>query len=304
MARRLPPLNSLRAFEAAARLGSFTLAADELCVTHGAISRHVQQLESWLNKPLFARFNRRVLLTADGEAYLAEVSASFDRIALATQQQLGTQHPGGGAPHQLLRVNAQATFALRWLVPRLSQFQAQHPDIEVRLTTSNDAIEKVREDVDLFIRGGPQAVPGYLSKPFLSEVRRPVCSPKIAGAKSTRPMRPADLKHHTLLHAATYPGMWAEWLTLCGVPDLIPKSALTLEHFFMTLQAAIDGVGMAMAPTALVADDIAEGRLVFPFDGPSLPPWHYYTYIPEARQDDASLMAFCDWLAAAEGTVA
>jgi len=299
MARRLPPLNSLRAFEAAARLGSFTLAADELCVTHGAISRHVQQLESWLNKPLFERFNRRVLLTPDGETYLAEVSASFDRIAHATQQQLGAQHALGRQPHHLLRVNAQATFALRWLVPRLSQFQAQHPDIEVRLTTSNDAIEKVRDDVDLFIRGGPKQVPGYLSKPFLSEVRRPVCSPKIAG---TKPMHPADLKHHTLLHSATYPGIWAEWLTLCGAPNLVPKSALTLEHFFMTLQAAIDGVGMAMAPTALVADDIAEGRLVFPFAGPSLPPWHYYTYVSEARQEDPSLMAFCDWLAAAEGT--
>ena len=297
MARRLPPLNSLRAFEAAARLGSFTLAADELCVTHGAISRHVQQLESWLNKPLFERFNRRVLLSAEGETYLAAVSASFDQIAEATQQQLGVDHPLGKPPHQLLRVNAQATFALRWLVPRLSQFQARHPDIEVRLTTSNDAIEKVREEVDLFIRGGPKQVPGYLSTSFLSEVRRPVCSPRIAGAK---PLRPADLMHHTLLHSATYPGMWTEWLTLCGIPDLVPKSAITLEHFFMTLQAAIDGVGMAMAPTALVADDIAEGRLVFPFSGPSLSPWHYYTYIPEARQDDASLRAFCDWLAEVE----
>ena len=287
MARRLPPLNSLRAFEAAARLGSFTLAAEALCVTHGAVSRHVQQLEAWLNKPLFERFNRRVVLTADGEIYLMEVSGAFDRIAHATQKQLGMQ------PHKLLRVNAQATFALRWLVPRLSQFQALHPDIEVRLTTSNEAIDKIREDMDVFIRGGPQERPGYVSKPFLSEVRRPVCSPSLAGAKLARP---ADLKRHTLLHSATYPGIWAEWLSLCGLPDLVPKSALTLEHFFMTLQAAIDGLGIAMAPTALVADDVADGRLVFPFDGPSLAPWHYFTYVPEMRANDAALMAFCDWL--------
>jgi len=299
MARRLPPLNSLRAFEAAARLGSFTLAADELCVTHGAISRHVQQLESWLNKALFERFNRRVLLTADGERYLAEVSASFDRIAQATQQQLGGRQPLGQPPQQMLRINAQATFALRWLVPRLSRFQARYPDIEVRLTTSNEAIEKVREDVDLFIRGGPKHLPGYVSKPFLSEVRRPVCSPKLSSGK---PMLPADLKHHTLLHSATYPGIWAEWLTLCGEPNLVPKSTVTLEHFFMTLQAAIDGVGMAMAPTALVADDIAEGRLVFPFAQPHLPPWHYFTYVPEARQHDPAPIAFCTWLASPDSS--
>ncbi|HEM7807458.1 transcriptional regulator GcvA [Burkholderia multivorans] len=288
MARRLPPLNSLRAFEAAARLGSFTLAADELCVTHGAISRHVQQLETWLGKPLFERLNRRVVLTDAGRAYLAEVGASFDRIALATAQQFGQ------GQQRVLRVNAPATFSLRWLVPKLSSFQVAHPTIEVRLSTSNEPIDKLRDSADLIIRGGPQTIDGYMADEFLSEVRLPVCAPKLL---ERTPLRaPADLANFTLLHAATYPGMWPEWLAAAGCPNLAPRHALTLEHFYLTLQGALDGLGVAMGPIALVADDIADGRLVQPFSGPALPAWRYFTYVPATRIDDEAVRAFRDWL--------
>ncbi|MBH9662798.1 transcriptional regulator GcvA [Burkholderia multivorans] len=288
MARRLPPLNSLRAFEAAARLGSFTLAADELCVTHGAISRHVQQLETWLGKPLFERLNRRVVLTDAGRAYLAEVGASFDRIALATAQQFGQ------GQQRVLRVNAPATFSLRWLVPKLSSFQVSHPTIEVRLSTSNEPIDKLRDSADLIIRGGPQTIDGYMADEFLSEVRLPVCAPKLL---ERTPLRaPADLANFTLLHAATYPGMWPEWLAAAGCPNLAPRHALTLEHFYLTLQGALDGLGVAMGPIALVADDIADGRLVQPFSGPALPAWRYFTYVPATRIDDEAVRAFRDWL--------
>ncbi|VWC31035.1 transcriptional regulator [Burkholderia aenigmatica] len=288
MARRLPPLNSLRAFEAAARLGSFTLAADELCVTHGAISRHVQQLEAWLGRPLFERHNRRVELTDTGRAYLAEVGASFDRIALATAQHFGH------AQQRVLRVSAPATFSLRWLVPKLSSFQVAHPAIEVRLSTSNEPIEKLRDKVDLIVRGGPQAIDGYVAEEFLSEVRLPVCAPKLLEG---RPLHtPADLAGFTLLHAATYPGMWPEWLAAAGHPNLVPRHSLTLEHFYLTLQGALDGLGVAMGPIALVADDIAEGRLVQPFSEPALPPWRYFTYVASARANDEAVRAFKDWL--------
>ncbi|AOJ96705.1 transcriptional regulator GcvA [Burkholderia multivorans] len=288
MARRLPPLNSLRAFEAAARLGSFTLAADELCVTHGAISRHVQQLETWLGKPLFERLNRRVVLTDAGRTYLAEVGASFDRIALATAQQFGQ------GQQRVLRVNAPATFSLRWLVPKLSSFQVAHPTIEVRLSTSNEPIDKLRDSADLIIRGGPQTIDGYMADEFLSEVRLPVCAPKLL---ERTPLRaPADLANFTLLHAATYPGMWPEWLAAAGCPNLAPRHALTLEHFYLTLQGALDGLGVAMGPIALVADDIADGRLVQPFSGPALPAWRYFTYVSATRIDDEAVRAFRDWL--------
>jgi LysR family glycine cleavage system transcriptional activator len=288
MSRKLPPLNALRAFEAAARLGSISLAADELCVTHGAISRHVQQLETWLGRPLFERYNRRIELTAAGHGYLAEISASFDRIAQATAKQLQRGR------HQVLRLSAPATFSLRWLVPRLSSFQLSHPDIEVRLSTSNEPIEKLRDDIDLIIRGGPQEIGGYVAEEFLSEVRLPVCAPKLLAGKVLQ--EPRDLVHFTLLHAATYPGMWPDWLAKAGQADLAPLKSLTLEHFYLTLQGALDGLGIAMGPTALVADDIAEGRLVFPFSGPSLAPWRYFSYVADSRADDSAVIAFRAWL--------
>ncbi|MGU7775499.1 transcriptional regulator GcvA [Burkholderia sp. MR1-5-21] len=296
MSRKLPPLNSLRAFEAAARHGSFTLAADELCVTHGAVSRHVQQLEAWLGRPLFERHNRRVELTDAGRAYLAEIGAAFDRIALATAQQLQL------GQQQVLRVSAPATFSLRWLVPRLSSFQVAHPNIEVRLSTSNEPIDKLRDKVDLIIRGGPQTIDGYVADEFLSEVRLPVCSPKLLEGKTLRTA--ADLADFTLLHAATYPGMWPEWLAAAGQAQLTPRHSLTLEHFYLTLQGALDGLGVAMGPIALVADDIAEGRLVQPFKTPALPPWRYFTYVADARAEDDAVRAFKDWLAVAGNAAA
>ena len=293
MARKLPPLNSLRAFEAAARLSSFSLAADELCVTHGAISRHVQQLELWLGHPLFERYNRRVVLTDAGSSYLAEIGASFDRIAIATAQQMQR------GQQKVLRVSAPATFSLRWLVPRLSSFQVVNPTIEVRLSTSNEPIEKLRDDIDIIIRGGPRNIDGYVAEEFLSEVRLPVCSPKILEGKPLK--KPSDLSHFTLLHAATYPSMWPDWLAQAGHADLKPRRSLTLEHFYLTLQGALDGLGVAMGPTALVADDIEEGRLVRPFEGPALPPWRYVAYVAASRFEDRAVQAFMSWLRSTGG---
>ena len=294
MARKLPPLNSLRAFEAAARLGSFSLAADELCVTHGAISRHVQQLEAWMECMLFERYNRRVVLTEAGSSYLTEIGASFDRIANATAQQM---QRGG---HRVLRVSAPATFSLRWLVPRLSSFQLENPNIEVRISTSNEPIEKLREHADVIIRGGPQSIEGYIAEEFLSEIRLPVCSPKLLKTRKLR--KPQDLEHFTLLHTATYPRMWPDWLAAAGLPQLTPKHSLTLAHFYLTLQGALDGLGVAMGPIALVADDIAEGRLVLPFNKPTLDPWRYFTYVAATRADDTAVRTFKQWLTTAAGS--
>jgi len=291
MKRHLPPLNSLRAFEAAARLGSFKAAAAELFVTHGAISRHIQQLETWLGAPLFERRHRQVVVTDSGQRYWAEVSAVFDRLALATAEQLEQGR------HRVLRINVPATFTLRWLLPRLSLFQLNHPGLEVRLTTSNEPIGPLTEGFDVVIRGGPLTVDGYVAQEFLAEARVPVCKP---GLLKQHPLKhPVDLQHHTLLHAATYPGMWAEWLAAAGVPDLQARHALTLEHFYLTLQAALDGLGVAMGPMALVADDVAEGRLIMPFPAPALPTWRYFFYVPGARAVDPAVMAFCAWLEAA-----
>ena len=160
-ARSVPPLNAVRAFVAAARHGSFKQAAEELGVTHGAVSRQVHLLEQWLGRPaLFRRLSRGVALTPDGEALLAEFGPALDRIAGAARQHRARR---GATAATVLRVNALATFSLRWLLPRLALFRSVHPEIEVRLTTSNEPIDALSDDYDVVIRGGPDTFHGYAS---------------------------------------------------------------------------------------------------------------------------------------------
>ena len=287
MRRSLPPLKALRAFEAAARLGSFKAAAGELGVTHGAISQQVRLLEEWLRVPLFERHNRRIVVTLAARAYLLEVGPAFDRIAAATARY-------GHNDDAVLRVNATATFALRWLVPRLAKFHERHPGIRVRLETSNQSLEALPDAYDIVIRGGPDAFYGYSARPFLSEQRLPVCSP---GLLDRVPLRTThDLQHHTLLHTLSLPRLWDDWLSEAGVAGLEPYAALTLDHFYLTLQAALDGIGVAMGPTALIASDLARGRLIAPLSGPLLPARNYCTYVRENKVTDEPAARFLSWL--------
>ena len=291
--RLLPPLNAVRAFEAAARHGSFKEAAAELGVTHGAVSRQVALLEEWLGVPaLFRRLNRGVALTPDGDALLAECGPALDRISAAARQHRARR---GGSAATVLRVNALATFSLRWLLPRLTLFREQHPRIEVRLTTSNAPIDALAEDYDVVIRGGPDTFHGFVSRPVVSERRLPVCSPVIAQRHALS--RITDLERHTWLHVATMPRLWRDWLTEAGHAGLQPAATLTLDHFYLSIQAAIDGLGVAMGPTALVSDDLASGRLMTPFPEVSLPARTYFAYLPQPGPTNAASEAFCEWLA-------
>src|SRR6201995_59978 len=175
--RSLPPLNSVRAFEAAARLGSLKEAAADRSVTHGPVSQQVRLLEEWLGAPpLFRRSVRRVVLTPAGAALLAEFGPALDRISAAVQQHRARR---ADTAMTALRVNALATFSLRWLLPRISRFRVEHPDIEVRLTTSNDPVDSLSESFDVVIRGGPDTFHGFSSRVLLSERRLPVCSPSL-----------------------------------------------------------------------------------------------------------------------------
>jgi LysR family glycine cleavage system transcriptional activator len=289
MKRTLPPLNALRAFEAAGRLGSFKEAAAELHVTHGAVSQHVRALEEWLGASLFERHNRRVALTPAAKAYLAEIGPLFEQLSQATARY--------GFPETVSRtlsVNAPATFTLRWLVPRLAAFRAAHPDVDVKVETSNESLESLREIYDVVVRGGPDTFYGYSMRPFLSEERVPVCSPALL---QRLPLRtPDDLRQHTLLHTSSLPRVWPDWLASARIPALRPAAALTFDHFYLTLQAAIDGIGIAMGPTALVAGDLAAGRLVAPFAGPRLPSRSYCTYVPDGKSADELVALFRSWL--------
>lgn len=294
MKRDIPPLNALRAFEAAGRLGSFKEAAAELHVTHGAVSQHVRALETWLGAPLFERHNRRVALTPAAKAYLAAIGPLFDQLAQAT-----ARYGVPAAVPRTLTVNASATFTLRWLVPRLATFRAAHPDVEVRVDTSNDPLDSLKDDYDIIIRGGPDTFYGYATHAFLTEERLPVCSPAL---RQRAPLQaPGDLRHHTLLHTSSLPRLWPDWLAIARIPALRPAATLTFDHFYLTLQAAIDGIGIAMGPTALVSDDLAAGRLVIPFDNPRLPSRSYCTYVPDEKVEDERVVLFHAWLAREAG---
>jgi LysR family glycine cleavage system transcriptional activator len=290
--RSLPPLNAVRAFEAAARLGSFKEAAAELSVTHGAVSQQIRLLEEWLGTPaLFRRSVRRVVLTPAGAALLAECGPALDRISAAVQQHRARRDD---APVAVLRVNALATFSLRWLLPRMSRFRAEHPDIEVRLTTANEPVDALPDPFDVVIRGGPDTFHGFSSRFLLSERRLPVCSPSLLAQLPL--VEVADLSQHTLLHVSSMPRLWRDWLAEAGQSALAPAASLTFDHFYLTIQAALDGLGVAMGPTALIADDLAAGRLVTPFPKISLPARSYFAYFPEARSSDPHNAVFCDWL--------
>lgn len=290
--RTLPPLNAVRAFEAAARLGSFKEAASELGVTHGAISQQVRLLEDRLGAPaLFWRSTRRVRLTPAGTALFEEINPALDRISFAVQRHRATR---GEVPAAVLRVNALATFSMRWLLPRLSRFRDERSDIEVRLTTSNDPIDALADTFDVIIRGGPDSFHGFTSRLFLSERRLPVCSPALLAKLPLEDI--SDLAQHTLLNVTSMPRLWQDWLMKAGHPRLAPTATLTFDHFFLTIQAAIDGLGVAMGPTALIGDDVAAGRLVMPFPDVSLPARSYFAYLSAESESGSQTAAFCDWL--------
>lgn len=290
--RSLPPLNAVRAFEAVARVGSIKEAAVELSVTDGAVSQQVKLLEDWLGAPsLFRRSARRIVLTPAGSALLSEFAPSLDHISAAVQQHRARRHD---APTIALNVNALATFSLRWLLRRMGAFREEHPDIEVCLATSNDAIDALADPFDVVIRGGPDSFPGYASRFLFGERRLPVCAPTLLDKAPLKELK--DLSRHTFLHVSSMPRLWRDWLTEAGEPTLRSNSSLTFDHFYLTIRAAIDGLGVAMGPTALVADDLAAGRLVAPFPDISLPARSYFAYLPQARGTDAHIAVFCDWL--------
>lgn len=288
----LPPLNAVRAFVAAARHGSFKLAADQLGVTYGAVGRQVALLEQWLGRPaLFRRVSRGVVLTLEGETLLAEFGPALDRIGAAARVHRARK----GAPAAtILRVNALATFSLRWLLPRLALFRTVHPEIEVRLTTSNEPIDALMDEFDVVIRGGPDTFHGYTCHLIVGEHRIAVCSPALLQRAALE--QPADLEQHTLLHVATMPRLWSAWLAAAGHPDLQPASGLTLDHFYLAIQAAIDALGVVIGPTTLIEDDLAAGRLVAPFPGISLPARSYFAYVPQDGPPNPAGRIFCDWL--------
>jgi LysR family glycine cleavage system transcriptional activator len=292
---RLPPLNALRTFEAAARHASFSRAADELGVTHGAVSKQIRMLEEDLGRPLFIRSVRRVKLTAAGRELMAEVSPALERIATATValRRSPVQQTGQ------VRINSRPSFALRWLIPHLPRFVRAHPGIEPQVITST--LEPVRlppAGFDIVIRradapGGGTWPTGMPHQPFLREGAFPVAAPALL---AERPIgKPGDLAAYVLLQTATREKDWQDWLVRAGCAGLRPSGELWFEHQQFTLQAAIDGMGVALGLSVLAEIDLAAGRLapVFP-RGPRLrlPPY-CYGLSPDAGN---ATRQFANWL--------
>jgi LysR family transcriptional regulator, glycine cleavage system transcriptional activator len=293
MTARLPSLNGLRAFEAAARHLSFTNAASELNVTQTAISHQIRRLEQELGIQLFVRQNRALALTPEAKDYLPGVRAAFNDLRLATDRVLRRDN------EHVLTISTLASLAAKWLLPRLSAFQEAHPAIDVRITTSTSLVDFRSGDVDAAIRYGRGNWPGVRADWLMADELFPVCSPALLTAD--KPLRcPEDLANQTLLHTSGgYDDDWRLWLTAAGLPaDISKHPGLTFDLVFMTVQAAIDGTGVAMGRTSYVEADIAKGRLVVPFKIALPVDAGFYLVSPEARADPPKLAAFRQWLAA------
>jgi LysR family transcriptional regulator, glycine cleavage system transcriptional activator len=293
MAARLPSLNGLRAFEAAARHLSFTQAAAELNVTQTAISHQIRRLEEELGIRLFLRQNRALALTSQARDYLPGVRAAFNDLRLATERLMRKDND------RVLTVSTLASLAAKWLLPRLTAFQEAHPQIDVRITTSTSLVDFKTDDVDAAIRYGRGQWPGLRADWLTADHLFPVCSPALL--EGDNPLRcPEDLARHTLLNSSGYEDDWRVWLTAAGIPVTISKHpALTFDMIFMTLQAAIDGLGVAVGRTTYVEGDIAKGRLVVPFKIRLPADAGFYLVSPEATADTPKIKAFREWMVAA-----
>lgn len=288
----LPSLNALQMFEAAARHLSFTQAADELNVTQTAVSHQIRRLEEQLGVRLFVRLNRKLALTREAAEYLPAIRAAFENMRLATDRLRRFR------PHDVLTVSTTVSLAAKWLVPRLAGFQEANPGIEVRISTSMRLVDFQHEEIDVAIRFGRGTWPGLRSDWLMAENIFPVCSPSLL--VGPRPLtRPADLASHTLLHVHMRRDEWQLWLTAAGLDgSLAAKPSLTFDQRLMALQAAMDGMGVALGYQRIVEADISAGRLVAPFDQIHMAENQagYYIVSPVETADLPKIVHFRDWL--------
>ena len=288
MPRRLPPLSALRAFEVAARAGSFTAAAAELGVTHGAVSKQIQVLENWLGRQLFRRAGQRMEPTPHGRAFAREISRALDQIADATRRY------GSSASSSVIQISAPATFAMRWLIPRLPKFYARRPRAEVCVSTSMTTDQGITGHFDLVIRRGPEPWNQYDSVEFLRERNTLVASPSLLKRRPLRKL--SDIPQHTILSTDSRPGDWENWLQAANYDGEFPPRRQAFDHFFVTLQAALDGLGLAIGPVPVLADDIEQGHLVAPFASIEVARKSYFALTPCDADKAPLLVSFLNWL--------
>jgi LysR family glycine cleavage system transcriptional activator len=286
--QRLPPLNAVRAFEAAARHLSFKQASEELCVTPGAVSRHIGNLEAFLGATLFMRGHREIRLTRAGESYFREVRHALSQIGQATST-LSSRFN-----ESLLRLKLPPTFAIRWLVPRLGRFHAQHPEISVQVTTSHDPVDFEEEDVDAAVIYASELGKDLAGERLLPEALLPVCHASFCPQSA---MSPQQLAGKILLHSIRRPDDWPRWFAAAGWADPELKQTLVFENSSMTCQGALDGLGIALAQCAFVSDELRTGRLKTPVSYLLRRNVAYHLGYPKDRAAMRSIRMFHVWLA-------
>jgi LysR family glycine cleavage system transcriptional activator len=289
MPRRLPPLNALKAFEAAARSESFTRAAQELNVTQGAVSHQVKALEATLGIKLFNRERQRLILTEAGRDYLAVVRDALDRIAAGTESLMQRQSSG------VLTVSTSPDFAAKWLVYRLGRFAESHPEIDLRVSAAAHQVDFAREDVDVAVRHGDGKWPGLDVVRLCSERLFPVCSPKLVAGRN-RITAASDLLKFPLLRLDDWK-TWTRWFAAAGVVAPVARG-LVLNRASMLIDAAVDGQGITLARTALAAWDLINGRLVRPIDVSLKMSNTYWIVCPKATSAVPKIATFRKWLLA------
>lgn len=293
MAVKLPPLKALRVFEASARQLSFTRAAEELYVTQAAVSHQIKSLEDFLGLKLFMRKNRSLLLTEEGQSYYLDIKDIFTSINEATDRLLARGAKGG------ITVSSQASFAIQWLVPRLTHFNAEHDEIDVRIKAVDQPENSLTEDVDIAIYYGKGNWPGIHADKLNTEYLIPVCSPLLMEERANHGKPPLlsldDLAHHTLLHDTSRKD-WKRWFKQVGIKMPNVNHGPIFSHSAMVLQAALHGQGVALAYSVLAKPDLDSGRLVSPFNDVLVSKNAYFIVCRESQKDTAKIKAFRHWM--------
>lgn len=289
--KRLPPLNPLRAFEAAARHKSFTAAARDLFVTHGAVSRQVQQIEKFLGCRLFNRLPRGVELTDEGREYAVVVQRAFEQLAEATDAVRTREQE-----KQILTISTTPRFAAAWLVQRLHLFQRDYPQYGIRISSTPRLVNFERERIDVAVRYGRGNWPGLFVKRLFDHVEVPVCSPELLKGPNAL-KSPEDLNNARLLHDGSHQ-YWASWLDFAGISSVDPHQGWVMDDTNVLFRAALEGQGVALASPRTLETELRDGRLVRPFDLVLATDVAIYVVCPEQTADDPKIRAAIDWLVA------
>ena len=286
MADRLPPMQALRAFEAAARTRSLTRAAESLHLTHGAISHQIKSLEADFGVRLVERAGRGIRLTDEGERFASRVRAVLSDLGDAVREVTERANP------RQLRVSVMPSFAARWLLPRIGRFLTAYPDIDLDVGASSALADFRRDNIDAAIRYGGGNYPEAVAEHLMDDVYFPVCSPRLAGGRL--PARPADLAHHTLLRSEAE--FWQPWFAAAGLDWPEPTRGPMFNDASHVLQAAAEGQGVALARSSLIGNDLTNGVLVRPFQITLPSPHKYFLVYPPRLANSPKLAPFRQWL--------